>query len=62
MPYTVYVKRRIIDYIRMGKSYGDIVRELAGEGHKVSKEGIHYFLAKYEQTGLVEGNQGQGVF
>ena len=54
MVYSDYIKLRILFYRRLGKSFVQITRCLAEEGHATTKIGVCKFIRRYEETGTVK--------
>lgn len=57
MVYSDYVKQRILFYRRLGKSFVQITRCLAEEGHVTTKVGVYKFIRRYEETGMISRTQ-----
>ena len=55
MPYSDYLKRRAIVFHERGLSSRAIIRALAREGLKATRQGIESFLKRYETTGSIKG-------
>ena len=60
MPYTSYVKLRIIHHHLRGLKPYTIAKVLEEEGIKVCRFGVHKFLVTYRETGSVEIRPGSG--
>ena len=60
MPYTNYVKLRIIHHHLCGLKPYTIAKVLEEEGIKVCRFGVHKFLVTYRETGSVERRPGSG--
>ena len=60
MPYTSYVKLRIIHHHLRGLKPYTIAKVLEEEGIKVCRFGVHKFLVTYRETGSVERRPGSG--
>ena len=60
MPYTTYVKLRIIHHHLHGLRPYTITKVLEEEGIKVSRFGVHKFLLTYRETGSVQRRPGSG--
>ena len=60
MVYSDYVKQRILFYRRLGKSFVQITRCLAEEGHATTKIGVCKFIRRYEETGMISRTPGSG--
>ena len=60
MPYTNYVKLRIIFHHLHGLKPYTIAKILEDEGIKVNRFGVHKFLMNYRETGSVERRPGSG--
>ena len=58
MPYSDYLKRRAIVFHERGLSSRAIVRALAREGLKATRQGIESFLKRYETTGSIKRARG----
>ena len=60
MPYTTYVKLRIIHHHLHGLRPYTIAKVLEEEGIKVSRFGVHKFLVTYRETGSVQRRPDSG--
>ena len=60
MPYTTYMKLRIIHHHLHGLRPYNIAKVLEEEGIKVSRFGVHKFLVTYRETGSVQRRSGSG--
>ena len=60
MPYTNYVKLRILYFYQQGLKPYTIAKVLDNEGIHVSRFGVHKFLITYQTTGSVERCPGSG--
>lgn len=60
MPYTNYVKLRILHFYNQGLKPYTIAKVLDSEGIQVSHFGVHKFLIMYQETGSVERRPGSG--
>ena len=60
MVYSDYVKQRILFYRWLGKSFVQITRCLAEEGHATTKVGVCQFIRRYEETGMISCTPGSG--
>ena len=58
--YSDYVKQRILFYRRLGKSFVQITRCLAEEGHATTKVDVCKFIRRYEETGMISRTPGSG--
>ena len=53
-------EQRILFYHRLGKSFVQITRCLAEEGHVTTKIGVYKFIRRYEETGTISRTPGSG--
>ena len=60
MPYTNYVKLRILHHHQRGLRPYTITKVLETEGIKVSRFGVHKFIIMYNETGSIGRRPGSG--
>ena len=60
MPYSDYKKQRIIYWHTKGLRAPLICNKLANEGLPTTRQGIHKFLRKVEETGTIAWRPGSG--
>ena len=60
MSYSDYKKQRIIHWYTKGLKAPSIRNKLVGEGLPATRQGIHKFIRKLEETGTVARKQGSG--
>ena len=60
MPYTNYVKLRIVHNHQRGLRPYTITKVLETEGIKVSRFGVHKFIIMYNETGSIGRRPGSG--
>ena len=58
MPYTNYIKLRIVHHHLQGLQPYTIAKVLDEEGIKVNRFGVHKFLVTYRETGSLERRPG----